>query len=586
MNVTDNNSKIGPFTRPVLKRTGTNTSNLLSDQNISQLFRLKSMIATKKRGSSDIRRQPDGRIEPSFLQGNLLDSLFSIRVKAAVLNQKGTFEGCLSKQEILENYVGVREAQEDLSNLKTDETIAFISEYDGYLRPRIIRRNQLKILQQRKAQQPKTGNEKGLKIAKLNLFSNITSNFEIQRDYSINLEARHKLHNALMFSRANNNIPVTITKQEDLKDKVQTFILLWMRENLGLQRGKIQPLIDSIAKRKDFFEKNPELFQLVLNTVLKKPDLYKRVTDYLFSKLKAPDLLNKGNSTGKAPLITLEEPGSQTSRSLNNKVLVRSSSGRRILVTKGVQELDDKKEAMKRSISQISKSFLNVAKPLPFTKLEPFKQQMELPVETKDRGSSKKGFYGHLRGINKLFATGNSRNSNTEEVKKPCSFYQSNLHLIQALVKQYGGVQSLNRTVLNRFKAKIPEEQHGLIMEVCRWLGIRLTVSEDNESDLGWVAVLLYLHEATRLQRARGVGSLNRHHHRYFLELLEEQRARRRIFLQLHAQRRAEIVHALSWIVYYQQDREVYFNLSSGEVSTRLRQLDQETLVRFYSYPI
>ena len=124
------------------------------------------------------------------------------------------------------------------------------------------------------------------KFHRLNMLDNMFSNLPKKESSKMNLKSStsQAASVANIFSRTNNNLPTAFKNIVEIKLKVQIFILIWMRDNVDLDAKTIETLLRDSQSREVFFKENQDLFELVLDTILKRPQLYAKIKEFVFDK--------------------------------------------------------------------------------------------------------------------------------------------------------------------------------------------------------------------------------------------------------------------------------------------------------------
>ena len=110
------------------------------------------------------------------------------------------------------------------------------------------------------------------------------------------------------YAKSNNTVPFKISSDQNLRSEMQSFLLAWLGDSLGLSKEKIKLLEKNTEKSDLFFGTRGGHFSEMIDIVIKNPLLHKKAMEYLFKKNKADDI-NKMRSA----------PFSKTAASPKNK---------------------------------------------------------------------------------------------------------------------------------------------------------------------------------------------------------------------------------------------------------------------------
>lgn len=292
----------------------------------------------------------------------------------------------------------------DASDIGDDETVVYEQDGEtGNLVKKKVKRNVIEdavsghaladldrqILEASSRYQAEEGDISLFKPANIfeNLFSGDIQEQRIQLKYKSELSDR----NNAIFYRSNNNLPQAFKNIKVIREKVQFFILVWLRDNLDLDSRTIEVLMQDSNSREIFFKDNQDIFNLVLDTILKRPQLYSKVKIFLFG--------DKSNEKSKMP-----ELNASKAKDMHNSVTTKSTTENSIPHTKkdGLTEMNYFESNIESS------KFPNIPK------LDFNKTSAKFPIITDAGSSSKrsfsikrrqqKDFYSHLRATANKFS--------------------------------------------------------------------------------------------------------------------------------------------------------------------------------------
>lgn len=160
-----------------------------------------------------------------------------------------------------------------------------------------------------------------------NLFDNLNS--QTSRKSKTHLKSKSNLSDlkSVIFSRTNNNLPVAFKNIAEIKLKVQLFILIWLRDNVDLDAKTVEILLRDPHSRDIFFKENEDLFQLVLDTILKRPNLYSKIREFVFDK-HLDDQGHIFTHQLEDPKLVVEEK-SRGQQSVSTNFTIKTSRGKK-----------------------------------------------------------------------------------------------------------------------------------------------------------------------------------------------------------------------------------------------------------------
>ena len=85
-----------------------------------------------------------------------------------------------------------------------------------------------------------------------------------------------------MFSRANYNVLFQFLKSSELQKAVQMYLVDNLGELLNFSDQKLELLKSSEVYSSIYFDKNRELLKLILQQIMKKPNLARKVVSHAF----------------------------------------------------------------------------------------------------------------------------------------------------------------------------------------------------------------------------------------------------------------------------------------------------------------
>lgn len=91
-------------------------------------------------------------------------------------------------------------------------------------------------------------------------------------------------NNRRVFSRASQFLPFKILNKKSLRSRIEVFMMIWLSDNLSLSEDKVKELFENDQKRKAFFSINNNIFEFLIEGIMKDPVLSKRATDFVFKK--------------------------------------------------------------------------------------------------------------------------------------------------------------------------------------------------------------------------------------------------------------------------------------------------------------
>jgi hypothetical protein len=372
----------------------------------------------------------------------------------------------------------------------------------------------------------------------------------------------------IIFSRTNNNLPVSLTHIPDLRSKLEMFVLLWLKENLKLQNDQVEALLHSDDLRKVFFIKNPEIIELVLDTVLKRPHLYAKVKDYLYGRLKdeAVEVLAELDKKIKKELEVEEKKvgSNQSKRSYSTErteaTLDKETSGKLKTITFGIAE------------SQIPKLNFNKVKlgapELPLTSKipNPAKKNPTFLIHPTARQS----FYDTIRSTSNSFLTPSATLTTRSSCAPP--------HPLKSPAR------TLSRAILSQLKNNsISPAEIGQLGLLASQLGAASSTGK-LEGDLVWVSALARVIEGSSVYGVRSEDRERRFG--YYRQVVEAQRQQRKVFeLRSGQELYCRVVKALSWIGFVKPDNTIlYYNFTTGDQTDQISKPELDLMSRHYNY--
>lgn len=213
-----------------------------------------------------------------------------------IVDHKGNIIQKMSKDEVKKQFTDKSE-QEELSELSSDETIVYeqVADTDILIKKKIKRI----ILDEVPTDELLADIDRQIFEAshrvlaeldditmfkKANIFERLIGEEEVPKKVDLKFKSVSSHYNLSLFSRTNNNLPNAFKNIKEINEKVQFFILIWLRDNLEVDARTIEILLRDASSRHMFFRDNKDLFEIVLDTVLKKPHLYAKVKEFLFGK--------------------------------------------------------------------------------------------------------------------------------------------------------------------------------------------------------------------------------------------------------------------------------------------------------------
>ena len=289
------------LSRKNLERLGERLQNKKGDQG-SQTYRIRrrSGAATTARERSEVDVERKTHIKNLFKLRKQLIKNYSKELSGPklmkIVDATGRVIERLSNAELSKRTVKHTEESER-EDLSADETIVYEEQLEtGVLIRKKVKREIIdehysrELLADIDRQIMEASTRFNAELKDIHQFqeNNILENFalaDLERDSSkMNLRSKSSLSDlkSLIFARANNNLPSAFKNIKEISDKVQIFILVWLRDNVNLEAKTLEVLLRDSHSRANFFKENKDLFEIVLDTILKRPFLYSKIKEFVF----------------------------------------------------------------------------------------------------------------------------------------------------------------------------------------------------------------------------------------------------------------------------------------------------------------
>lgn len=510
--------------------------------------------------------------------------------------------------ELEQRWKIIRKETDEDSECSDDETVIYEEVNHGSLRKRKIKRTQLiqshkAALQQLDSKIQQKVVEKAIGeitreflLKRINLFEMFAQDIKTNRTKTSTsgqsedlIVQDHKATDSKMFSRMNHNLPISMRNMPHLKQKVQEFILKWMGRNTGLSAGTLNQLLSSPEKQTEFFQMHSELYELVLETLLKRPNLYAKVKQHVYSVQKPTVPEASRQNKEKTISSVLKKQDSMMETTL---LMMREASKTKVMQT------------MRESMSQFPR-LLELSR----SNLQPGDAAQSKDFAIVSR--TKKNYYSTLRSTSSSFFMGGlangSQTQRTVTVSRGIGMPPPNMGDIQ-LASKYGQPRHLNRTVLNSFTQRPAHDAIPDLLKLADALGL------DNaayEGDLYWVVVFVYLIQenknrlkpqsrinntggsdlfsSTRRQKSlteRNFSQLGTQMDPFYLQLIQHQRHRRKMAENsLPRDVFDGVTHALSWIGFDDQhNTPVFYNFKTGKQTISIVSRELQLMSVYHNY--